>query len=149
MYKELTLVVGLPGCGKSTYCKNFINSIIIDVDNFRRSFTGSQYIHELENYLKEIVKNIIRGFCYNSDIEQRIVLVDSAWLIHKEGRKEWIRFAKNLEMNIRCVYIKEDLKICKQRNEQREKRRIVPSHIMDLLWDMFEPPDEKEGIEII
>lgn len=147
MIKVLELLTGLPAAGKTTWANFFLangrSSVVhIDVDNFRKRFTGKWFEDkEKESFIKEQVISIIYAL-FDSD-NYHIILNDSAWFINNIDRQQWIKLCKDNDWKIMCTYITTDFAQCVINDQFRERR--VSSLIMKEICDRTAMPSPHEG----
>lgn len=131
--KEVIIMVGFPGSGKST----FINKQLIP---------NNYYIVDGDT-LKTPVKMLKDA---NKHLEQSIVFDATNGTIEK--RKIYIDFAKENNMNVRCIWvatpIEEALENVKERYEKTGKKKI-PAVALMTYQKNFEEPNDTEGCEVI
>ena len=131
--KEIIIMVGYPGSGKSSYAKHIENEL--------------KYIHlekdvivTIPKILKMIEKNKEKGF-----------IVD-ATNGSKKSRAVLIEFAKKHNFNVRCVYVTtsriESIKRCRKR-ELCMKIIPIPPIAFSIYDKYFEMPELDEGIDEI
>ena len=135
--KELIIMIGFPGAGKSTFINKYIEPfeyIIINQDKLK---TKNKCISETEKYMK-INKNIV---------------ID-ALNYTKEMRKIYINIAKKYNYNVRCIVLNTSFEISKHNMLYRYyKSNGLESRIPDLVYNKMkknmELPNINEGIKNI
>jgi predicted kinase len=133
--QKMIIMVGVPGSGKSTVANRLIkmnqNWIRVNQDELK---TRKACEHVARDNLKK-GKSIIVDRC-NFDIQQRNV---------------WIKLASEFSVtDIRCLYFKIPLNICKQRITVREDHPTIPKgdsgiQIIDSFSGLFVAPSIFEG----
>ena len=156
MSGSITLLCGLPGCGKSTFLednKNIydslptrqgaekVSSVVLCPDDFRRALTGQDYYAPAEDSIWSHVKIAARVLVAKNDI-----IIDATHLTIG-SRSQWIRMAQALKVPIRCVRFDVPFEVCWERNSAR--KRVVPLDVMERMRDSFEVPTLEEGFERI
>lgn len=140
----LEILVGLPGSGKSSYCKEqkekYPDITIVSSDAIREEVFGDindqSHNQEVFNIAFKKVKEAI--------LNDKDVIFDATNL----SRKRRINFIKRLpECNCNAVVFAVPFNICCERNLKRE--RIVPQRVMERMYKTFEPPCCVEGFNTI
>jgi bifunctional polynucleotide phosphatase/kinase len=130
--KEIVLLVGLPGCGKSTIVRNYFN-------NYRKIS-----LDDIKNKKKmmELYKEyIIHGF--------QVIIDNTNYNI--QNRKEFIDIAKQYGYKIKIIYLNIPFEICNHLNNYRvekNKREKISIITYRTLLKNFQEPTNNEG-EII
>jgi bifunctional polynucleotide phosphatase/kinase len=135
--KELIIMIGFPGAGKSTFINKYIEPFEYVIINQDKLKTKNKCISETEKYMK-INKNIvIDSLNYNKDM-----------------RKIYIDIAKKYNYDVRCIVLNTSFEISKHNMLYRYyKSNGTESRIPDLVYNKMkknmEFPDKKEGIKNI
>lgn len=127
--KEIIMMVGMQGSGKSTFAKNkFNNYTIISGDIYK---TGERMIKEANKHDTSIVFDSTNGT--------------------KEKRKCFIEYAKSKKLPIRCFWIDKPIDVCIEQSKQRETETgiHVPKIALYKYRKDFEEPKEDEGFSLI
>lgn len=148
--KEIIIFVGYPGCGKSTFYKQYFNN----------------YVHINQDILKTKIKCL--KLCLNSMKENKNIVIDNT-NPSKEIRQKYINMAKLNNYKCRCIYFDIDLLLAKHMNYYRElsknndiiitendSLKIIHSETLrvpDIAYNMykskFEMPEISEGFDEI
>lgn len=153
-HKNLWLLVGLPGSGKSTWAKtvnqdiwNIPNSQIISRDAVRFSMVdeNEDYFSKENEVFNTFIREINRAIDYCDNI-----FVDATHLNPKSRHKVLSRLVLN-ECTVIAVNFQTSLATCLARNAQRTGRARVPD---DVIRDMCKSlslasPSEKYIDEVI
>ena len=129
--KELILMVGLPGCGKS-YLSKQLGYEIINQDLLK---TKKKCLKETEKLMKLGKSLIIDNTNYNID-----------------KRKEYIKLAKEYEYFIRCIIIDNPIEYCQHMNLFRSnyyKKKQIPIVVYRTINKYYQKPKKDEGIDKI
>jgi bifunctional polynucleotide phosphatase/kinase len=130
--KEVIILIGYPGSGKSTIAKNIFEKSGYHIVNGDELKTASKMIKDATN-----------------NIDKSIVFDSTAGT--KEKRQEYIKFAKNFNLSIRAIWITTSIDISMERNKTRA---LITGHkIPDIVYYVyrkkFEEPTEDEGFTLI
>ena len=149
MNKTLYIAVGLPGSGKSTYAKNFINGNDIEYlssDSLRAVFGKDESDQSVTPKVFSHIKTKVDEFLKDG----KNVFVDATSVNRKE-RSDYINTAKKYGAKVVAVVFKMDRNGLIARNKKRgeEGGRVVPDWVIDKMLNKFEEPDLNEGIDTI
>ena len=120
-HKEVIIMIGYPGSGKTTIAKSMNGYIRIDGDALK---TPINMIKEAEKY-----------------IGTHSVIFD-ATNPTKERRALFIDFAKNHNVPVRCIWISASIDTAMEQNKEREIR--VPDVVFYVFRKKFEEPTNEE-----
>ena len=125
--KVINIMIGLPGCGKSTFCKENMGEgdVYISRDEVRYSYLkeGQNYFAQETNVFNEFVRRVNEAIA-NDEVEE--IYVDATH-INSSSRLKLLR-----RLNLRgdeeiCYYFFDTpTYICLNRNRQREGITRVP-----------------------
>jgi predicted kinase len=115
---KVVLLSGLPGSGKSYYCKTVFPDIpVISLDNLRDEYNiRGDFDAEKELGLEGIAHNQLRGYLR---IPNQQVIIDVTDLPRKT-RKRWLGLAYQYDAEAEIIYFEPDLDILRKRNTERE-----------------------------
>lgn len=147
MSVTFTMLVGLPGSGKSTYARTLKEAygedvtVIIESDSYRERFYGDPAVQGDNNKLFEVI---------HSDVLEKLaegtnVIFDATNI----SRKHRVALVQKLSNNVvkECIIVATSYPRCLERNEQRERK--VPKEVVDRMWKSFQIPTYTEGWDII
>lgn len=141
---RLFIMMGAPGCGKSTWCKNYIQKgdVYISRDEIRFGMLkdGDDYFSKEKAVYKEFIKQINEALRNDDD-----VYVDQTSL-NRAARAKLLNSLEVRPDSITIVYIKEPLKVILERNAQRSGRALVPESAVINMYNSIELPTTEEGI---
>jgi predicted kinase len=138
MNKELIVLIGLPGAGKSTYCKERLYGTHVRINQDSLGDRGT--------CLK------LLDACFKSGIN---AVVDRC-NINAQQRSYWIQLAKKNNYAVKAVYIKTPVEVCEQRVIARESHETInnmsdsrKSSIVQDFKKSLQTPCSLEGINVI
>lgn len=135
----ITLLVGFPGSGKSTYVQGLNPGFVtICPDEFRKIITGRDFFGPLEEIVWFNVKTTAK-ILLSQDID---ILVDATNLTVGQ-RAMWIKLAQEYGTTADCIWFQTPYEECLRRNRGRD--RVVPDNVMEQMKEMFQPPTQDEG----
>lgn len=136
--KNLWILVGLPGSGKSYWAKNYKkeDTAYVSRDEIRFSFlkNGEEYFkHErmvYSKFLSEIQSHLDNG---------EDVIADATHL-NWASRDKLLRHLNLEDVKVNCIVFKTPLNLCLERNAQREGRARVPDDVIKNMNNSFTHP---------
>ena len=145
---DLYLMCGLPGSGKSTFIKNYIDkekNAIISRDEIRFSIVkpNEDYFSHEDEVLKEFWKQINENLAKGKD-----VIVDQTSITPK-SRKYLLNHVEGYD-NAYIIWINTLTTTCLKRNElRRGTRAYVPPYVIRRMAHQFVEPSLDEGFDYI
>ena len=144
---KMYMVIGAPGCGKSTYIKNHLkeNEIVISRDKIRFGLlkdTDEYFSKEKEVY-NEFIKQINAAIADNKDF-----YVDQTSLNAAARDKLFNQLIKKPDKII-GIYFTTPLDIILQRNAQRTGRALVPENVVINMYKILTKPTSEENFDEI
>ena len=144
---NLYLMSGIPGSGKSYWCKKNIpeEAVYVSRDEVRFSMLkdGEDYFSKEKEVFKEFIRQIDEGLAGG-----RTVCADATHLTKASRYKTWVNL-KNKPEQTMVILIKVPLEVALARNENRSGRAYVPENVIRDMFDSLTPPgqDEKDYID--
>ena len=124
----LILTVGIPGCGKTTFCRNFFepeNIPVVSSDAIRGELYGDESIQgNFDTVFDEVYRRA------NEELDTCGVCVIDATNVGKWARKQAIRSTKPRE--VYYVIMNRDINRAKSNNRRRE--RFCPESVIDSMF---------------
>lgn len=142
----LTMMCGLPRCGKSSWIKkNKGDAVIVSLDEIRSQIFGHQFHREAEDFIIGMAKSMV-----NLLITQGKDVIIDATNIKNSFRHTWINIATKYNAKVRIVWIKTSVKECLKRNTINKDGKSVPENVITGMAAVFENPISIEpDIEVI
>ena len=143
---KITLMCGLARCGKSTWIKkNKGDAIVICPDDIRANVFGNQFFIPAESFVWGIALSMARLI-----LEQgKDVLID-ATNTDFSSRGKFLSIAKELDCDVRIVWIKTSIQVCLNRNAKSDADNKLPDGIIEGMAKRFQDPFYDEGeVELI
>lgn len=150
--KQLIIMCGAPGSGKSTWVKKHFMSFlgytkVVSRDQIRFSMLKDDedyFTHENEVYNK-FIEEIKDGLKYCDT-----TIADATHLNIASRTKLLRSLGKSLKgIKVKAIVIRPSLDTCLTQNEMREGRSIVPRGQVRRMWYQFTMPTLDEGFDEI
>lgn len=146
---RLIMLVGIPGCGKSTYARKLVELhpewVHISIDAVRYEYVADQahyYDHEDEVY-KEFCNRITMHL-----MKDKTVIADATHLT-TGSRKKLLNNLGTKPDEVIVIWVNTPFEICMERNGKREGITRVPDKAMFSMKSRFRPPSVNEGYDLI
>lgn len=140
---RMYVVIGAPGCGKSTFIKNHKKDkeLVISRDVIRFSLiTDTDDYFSKENEVYDIfIKQIQMAIDHNVDF-----YIDQTSL-NKKARTKLFSRLEHLPEEVIAIYIKKPLDVILKQNAQRTGRTLVPKDAVINMYNSIEKPEKYEG----
>lgn len=138
-------MIGLPGCGKTTYARtHFNNALRISLDDLRLMFTGKPFEPRTEPAVAvagEALMEAMAAYAAQNNVD----LVLDATNVTRARRATPVALAKRFGLTPVAVFLECPLPIALSRNRRRSAR--VPDEIVARFSQRLEPPTTDEGFE--
>jgi len=145
--KELLILIGTAGMGKTTVRKQFNGFVPISSDEVRREIYASlgmfndRYIEDLEPMAWRIIHERIIATLKNG----KSVIMDATNL---KDRENYVKIAREHDATLNALFFDINPHTAKRRNRRRPKITRVPENVVNAMitqWKML----KKNGIETI
>ncbi len=139
---KIVVVVGLPGCGKTTYLElNRLPSLSSDA--IRKLLADD----ERDQTIHARVFPTLRYLLYQRlAIGRPVTYMDATHLTPQE-RRPYVQMARLFNCRVEALFFDVPLEICKERNRRRE--RVVPEEALERMAARLVPPSLEEGFHSI
>lgn len=135
---NLTITVGLPGSGKSSYLARLgVNAI--SSDEIRRIVTDDPHDQTMNARIFSVIRYLIRQ---RIAAGRPVTYVDATHLTAWE-RKPYVVLARRYGCQLEALFFDVPLEICIARNQARE--RVVPEAAIRKMAQQMIPPSIDEG----
>jgi len=146
---HLTVLTGLPGCGKSTWLRTHgqTRDIVLCPDDFRLALTGHTYFAAAEDAVWSHVKIAARVLLKKG----HDVVIDATGLTIG-SRRQWIQLAQDVDVPVTSIYFEVPFEICMERNKNEDRMArgtAVPEEVIERMHETFEVPTLDEGFDSI
>lgn len=141
--KKVYMLIGAPGCGKSTYRRKLLNehpdAAVVSMDDLRLSWYGSSYD---EAYIASTKDKKFRAKIDKVYIEtlreNDVVILDNTHTAAK-ARRGWLAPARARDFRVTAVLFPADLVTIVNRQKTREDK-VVPKHVVDNMYGRMSLP---------
>ena len=141
MMAKLTIMVGFPRSGKSTWIEeNKGDSIVVEIDWIRNNILGNSY-HKASEPALWLVADSTTRICLG---QGRDVILDGINL-HSFVRAKYIELAKSMDCEVECAWVNTSMAICMNRNTKSDDAQKLSPEALYSMRDSFHPPTEGEG----
>jgi len=141
--KELVMISGLPGSGKSTYLREHIkeykNPIRIDSDETRRKMFGSYLIfpknmYEIYDHMIDIANNL-----YDKYKDKDLTIIMDSTFLDNYKKEHFIKKLKKFDYYKLIIFKSTDLNFNFNNNKKRIKEKWVPEDVIIKMTKEIEP----------
>jgi predicted kinase len=143
---SVTILVGIPGSGKSTWRDVFLKKnpdfVLIHPDSIRKELTGNE---EDQSKNDEVFKLAFKRMDEALKAGKSVVFDSCAQ--NKKRRKPIIEIAKTNGARVFAMTFRIPLELAKERNSKRE--RVVPEFVLERMFAQWQDPSKDEGFDLI
>lgn len=137
------MLVGLPGSGKSTWAKQWIDTMVIcSSDRIREELFESAGDEVNNKQNNELVFNTLHQRVKDNLISGNDVIYD-ATNINRKRRMQFLQEIKNIKCRKSCIVIATPIYKCRDNNQKRERK--VPDEVIGKMYFQWETPYYFEG----
>jgi predicted kinase len=150
---DMVLVCGLPGSGKSHFCRNRfrdsgrlrvnrkeIRRLLYEMLFFGKKWSEADFSSSDEFLVKHVERKIIEHLLQN----RKKVLVDNT-SVSAASRKSYVAIAHALRKSIGLIFLDVPASRCLEQNRRREDP--VPEMVISNLAAALDPPRPEEGFQ--
>ena len=135
---KLTITVGLPGSGKSTYLARLgVNAI--SSDEIRRLIADDPHDQTMNARIFSVIRYLVRQ---RIAAGRPVTYVDATHLVAWE-RKPYVILAQRYGCTLEALFFDVPVEICIARNQARD--RVVPEEAIRKMAQQMIPPSLQEG----
>ena len=134
----VVLAIGLPGSGKSSWCKRH-NVVPLSSDMVRSLL----FDDVREQRFQDLVFSNLRSMLKARLIAKRPMNYVDATNLTPQERQHWIKLAKDYNYEVHAVFFDVPLEVCVERHQRRD--RVVPEDIMRRMAVKLKAPAFDEG----
>jgi len=138
----VTLAIGLPGSGKSTWFKR--HAVTPLSSDLVRSML---FDDATEQRFQDLVFSTLRALLRARLLARRPVNHVDATNLSPHERRGWIKMAHDFGYEVQAVYFDVPLEVCMERNQRRQ--RVVAEDVMRRMAGKLRPPTFEEGFSKI
>lgn len=150
----LYILIGVPGCGKSTYAEELSEKLVkkhdvvvstISSDKIRKHLYGDESCQDCPSKVFAIAHNVIKN-----QLSVGYDVIFDATNIHKHNREELIKevlFEVNKPVRFVAIYFNTPIEECIKRQELRDRK--VPKKVIEKMARQIDKPTFEEGFDII
>ncbi len=148
MFPRFTMLIGLPGCGKSTLANKFkgiSHTVVLSSDSIREELFGNEDEQmEPERVFAIMFHRTVQALENNLDVIYDATNINRKLRINTLGR---LKSAVSRNFTTEAVVVYTDIAEVKRRNASRA--RVVPEYVIDNMLKNFELPVYNEGWDTI
>ena len=135
---HIVLLIGLPGSGKSTYCRRR-HIQPLSTDTLRLWLLDDETDQSQQARIFGLLRMLLR---LRLQLGRARTYIDATNLTRQE-RRPYKLLAKEYGYELCAVFFDVPLEVCLRRN--RKRRRVVPEDVMEKMARKLQPPSAEEG----
>jgi len=144
----ITLLIGVPGSGKSTTAHDLIklnpNTVLHSSDDLRVELFGSRSVMNRNTELfSELHQRII------TDLKRGINVIYDATNLNRKSRLYFINSLRQCQVEVNALIIATPKEKCFSQNMQRGAEEVVPEYVITRMLNNFQFPTYAEGFDNI
>jgi predicted kinase len=134
------ILVGLPGSGKSTWCRAR-QWPVLSSDEVRRLLADDPEDQSFPARVFATLRNLLRQ---RLELRRPLTVVDATHLTPRE-RRPYIQLARLYDCEVEAVFFDVPVSVCQERNAARA--RVVPPEVILRMAERLVPPAVEEGFD--
>jgi predicted kinase len=131
------LLVGLPGCGKSTWASG--KKGVLSSDTLRELLADDPDDQSIHARVFRVMRDLLK---HRLELKRPVTYIDATNLTPKE-RLPYIKIAALFDCDIEAIFFDEPADECIRRNRGRE--RVVPDDVIASMAKRLRAPTVEEG----
>lgn len=139
---RIILLIGLPGCGKSTYARRQ-RFPVLSSDELRQLLMDDATDQTINRRVFALLRRLLR---LRLELKRPVTCIDATNLTVRE-RRPYVILGQMYDADVEAIFFDISAKVCKRRN--RGRRRVVPEDVLDQMAGRLRPPTIEEGFQRI
>ena len=145
MAARLYVMVGIPGCGKTTYARRYLgHALRVSLDDLRLMMTGRAYDERAEPMVVVAAHALLAALLARANAWRQDVLLDATNATH-DVRQGYVRLARSHQVSPVAVYVECDLATALARDAARSD--AVGGEVVRRFHSRLRPPTLAEGFD--
>lgn len=136
---RLTLTIGIPACGKSTWSREQFEAdpdttVIVERDKIRETLYGSR---SMDGTNEGLVTRLAQQLARQGLDDGKHVIISDTNTVPKY-RKQWVRLAHEFDVTAEYKTFDTPFEVCLERNAARPQEMRVPEDVMMMMYDRLQ-----------